>query len=100
MQTDPQHSEPALSRWLAELIAKYVRRAPEEIRPDVPLAEYGLDSVYALTLAGDIEDHLGLSIEPTLMWDYPTIETLAQALLLLARRDKHSYPPAERKEAS
>jgi acyl carrier protein len=85
MQSPKAHSSAApLQAWLTERVAKYVQRAPEEIKPDVPLTEYGLDSVYALTLSGDIEDHLGVSVDPTLMWDHPTINALTQALIQLA----------------
>ena len=76
-----EHSEQTLKAWLTDRVATYVRLTPEEIKPNVPLPEYGLDSVYALTLVGDIEDYLNLSIEPTLMWDHPTIEALAKGLL-------------------
>lgn len=77
----PDQSTRSLQAWLAERIAIYVQRTPQEILPDVPLADYGLDSVYALTLTGDIEDHLGTSVDPTLMWDYPTLRGLTHALL-------------------
>lgn len=76
-----EHSEQSLKAWLAVRVATYVRLPPEQIKPNVSLAEYGLDSVYAFSLVGDIEDYLDLSIEPTLMWDHPTIEALAKALL-------------------
>lgn len=75
------HSLESLRTWLAARVAAYTRRPAYEIRTDVPLAEYGLDSVYALTLTGDIEDHLGLAVDPTVMWDHPTIDALTQALL-------------------
>lgn len=74
-----KHLEP-LCTWLVERVAMYLNRSPADIDPDVPLSDYGLDSVYALTLSGDIEDHLGVPVEPTLVWDYPTISSLAQAL--------------------
>jgi acyl carrier protein len=73
-----------LQVWLAGRVAAYVQKAPEEIKADVPLSEYGLDSVYALTLSGDIEDHLGLTLDPTLMWDHPTISALTQVLLQMS----------------
>lgn len=73
-----------LQEWLAGRVATYVQKAPEDIKTNVPLAEYGLDSVYALTLSGDIEDHLGLTLDPTLMWDHPTIDALARVLLQMA----------------
>jgi acyl carrier protein len=75
------HSLEDLRAWLAARVAAYVRLPVHEIQPDVPLAEYGLDSVYALTLTGEIEDHLGLAIEPTVIWDHPTIDALTRALL-------------------
>jgi acyl carrier protein len=78
-------STETLQAWLAGRVATYVQRTPEEIKIDVPLSEYGLDSVYALTLSGDIEDHLGLALDPTVMWDHPTIAALTQALLRLTQ---------------
>ncbi|MEW9533751.1 acyl carrier protein [Microbispora sp. NPDC049125] len=66
-----------LELWLTEKIAMYLAIAPEAIDPTTPLAEYGMDSVYALSLFGDIEDELGLEVEPTLAWDYPTIVAIA-----------------------
>lgn len=76
-----KHSLETLRTWLAARVATYAQRPVHEIQADVPLAEYGLDSVYALTLTGDIEDHLGLAVDPTVMWDHPTIDALTKALL-------------------
>ena len=42
----------------------------------MPLAEYGLDSVAALSLCGDIEEEFGLIVEPTVAWDHPTVQAL------------------------
>lgn len=66
-----------ISAWLTESIADYRQVRPEEIDPDVPLADLGLDSVYALTMCGDIEDRFGLETDPTVAWDHPTINALA-----------------------
>jgi hypothetical protein len=33
--------------------------------------------MYALMLCGDIEDHLGVPMEPKVAWDYRTIDSLA-----------------------
>ncbi|GGZ73198.1 acyl carrier protein [Streptomyces bluensis] len=71
----------SLSSWLADRIALYLKRSPSEIEPTVPLAEYGLDSVAALSLCGDIEEDFDLVLEPTVAWDYPTIEALAGHLV-------------------
>ncbi|WP_030766016.1 acyl carrier protein [Streptomyces sp. NRRL F-2664] len=63
--------------WLYARLSLYLRRAPETIDPTVPFAEYGMDSVAALSLCGDLEDEFGLEVEPTLLWDHPTVERLA-----------------------
>ncbi|TPG83202.1 acyl carrier protein [Pseudomonas mandelii] len=79
-QTCPTFSAGELSRWLATRIADYVNLPLDAIEPDVPLSEYGLDSVYALTLVGEVGTHLGMAVDPTVIWDFPTLRTLAQAL--------------------
>ncbi|MEV5873041.1 acyl carrier protein [Streptomyces sp. NPDC052101] len=69
-----------LRGWLTERMAVYLRQAPADIGAQVPLATYGLDSVVALSLCGDVEDEFGIVLDPTVAWDYPTIEELADHL--------------------
>jgi acyl carrier protein len=69
-----------LHNWLTDRVADYLECAPERIRPDVSLASYGMDSMYALMLCGDIEDHLGVTVDPTVAWDYPTIDAIVDYL--------------------
>ena len=45
-----------------------------------PFARYGLDSARAVGLAGEIAGELGLDLEATLFWDYPTVQSLAAYL--------------------
>lgn len=66
--------------WLLDRLAVYLRRPAEGIDPTVPLAEYGMDSVCALSLCGDLEDVFGLEVEPTLLWDHPTVDSLVRHL--------------------
>jgi acyl carrier protein len=66
--------------WLVERVAEHLRMSPDEIEPDVPLSEYGLDSLYALSVATEIEDHIGLAVDPTMMWDNPTVDALVEAI--------------------
>jgi thioester reductase-like protein len=77
---------------LTRYAADYLQRDPGDIRPDVPLSEYGLDSVYALTVAADIEELLGVRVHPTLMWDYPSIDSLAAALAKLCAGPRAGAP--------
>lgn len=67
----------AVRDWLLDRVAFYLETPAAEINPDTRFVELGLDSVYALTLCGDIEERYDLSVEPTLAWDYPTVHALA-----------------------
>ncbi|TLF81148.1 acyl carrier protein [Nocardia cyriacigeorgica] len=70
----------SITGWLAERVADYTGRAAHQVDPDVPLAELGLDSVSAVTLCGEIEDRWALEVDPTLVFDYPTIADIAAFL--------------------
>ncbi|WP_405639980.1 acyl carrier protein [Streptomyces sp. NBC_00019] len=73
-------SDTELRSWLRTRVAHYVQLDVADIDTTATLTTYGLDSVYALTLCGDIEDHLGLVLEPTVAWDHPTIDALTRHL--------------------
>ena len=76
-----------IREWLRGCVAAYVRLPAEDIDVDLPLSEYGLDSVYVLSLCADIEDRYGVEVEPTLLWDHPAVGPRADALTpLLAGR--------------
>ncbi|MDW5329453.1 acyl carrier protein [Plantactinospora sp. KLBMP9567] len=67
----------AIRTWLVGRIAFYLQRPAEEIDADAPLVEIGLDSVYAMTLSGDVEERFDLEVEPTMAWDHPNVNALA-----------------------
>lgn len=69
--------------WLAPRLAEALNLPPERIDAHAPLANYGLGSVEALVLVGDLEDWSGHSLEPTLLWDYPTLAAVAAFLARL-----------------
>ncbi|AJE80627.1 MULTISPECIES: acyl carrier protein [Streptomyces] len=73
----PWYESAALHGWLAHRLSVYLERPPVRIDPTVPLVEYGLDSVGALSLCGDIEDDFGLAVDPRLARELPTVTALA-----------------------
>ncbi|MEU1280333.1 acyltransferase domain-containing protein [Streptomyces sp. NPDC005805] len=79
--SEPDHHRAAHREWLLERLAHYLGRPVEET---VPLSEYGLDSVLALSLYGDIEAEFGPLVEPGDIWAHPTVRELAQ---YMASRD-------------
>jgi acyl carrier protein len=76
-----QRTADELAGWLVGRIAAYTRLSPDEIDRSAPLTGYGLDSVAALSLCGDIEDEFDLVVEPTVAWDHPTVAALVAYLL-------------------
>lgn len=66
-----------IAQWLTTQIAGYVHVSPAHLQPGLPLAEYGLDSVSAVGLCGDIEIRFDIPVEPTMVFDYPTIDSIA-----------------------
>lgn len=70
----------AIERWLIARLAEELREAEESLDPEARLAGYGLDSMTAVVLTGDLEEWLGLELPSTLIWDHPTIRQLARHL--------------------
>ena len=69
-----------IEAWLISKIAGELNVPAANIDVTQPFARYGLDSVHATGLAGDLEEWLGLSLPATLAYDYPTVEALARHL--------------------
>lgn len=69
-----------LRAWLTGRVAQYLQLPTDEVDTGKPLADYGLDSVYALAICGDIEDHLDVRLDATIVWDHPTVDKLVHYL--------------------
>ncbi|KAA2250732.1 acyl carrier protein [Solihabitans fulvus] len=81
MRGDMTMTSDEVRAWLIDRVAYHLDRDPARIRPDVPLADYGLDSVYAMGVSGDIEDEFGIAVEAADLWERPTIDALAAHLV-------------------
>lgn len=70
----------AIQSWMVRWLSEALQTAEMAIDVRKPFAEYGLDSVTAVELADALETALKLPLEPTLAYEYPTIEALAHHL--------------------
>ncbi|MFJ6620000.1 acyl carrier protein [Kitasatospora sp. NPDC091335] len=75
------HTVESLRTWLVDCVAAHLERPADTIDPAARLSDYGLDSLYVLSVAAELEDHLDISLDPTVMWDNPTIDALSAALI-------------------
>ncbi|PSF37574.1 phosphopantetheine-binding protein [Aphanothece hegewaldii CCALA 016] len=66
--------------WLSSYLAQLLEIDLQEIEPQTSFERYGLDSSAMVVLSGDLQEWLGQKLDPTLLYDYPNIETLAQYL--------------------
>ncbi|HEY4088947.1 MAG TPA: aminotransferase class III-fold pyridoxal phosphate-dependent enzyme, partial [Bryobacteraceae bacterium] len=78
----------AIQAWLVSDLAQRLKVASEEIDIREPFSRYGLDSIGAVGLSGDLERWLGRRLDPTLAWDYPSVEALAAHLAGAANPDR------------
>jgi acyl carrier protein len=67
-----------IQRWLTNRLGSYLAIPEHSIDPQLPLAEMGVDSVHAISLVGDVEAHYDIDVEPTLVFDYPTLSHIAE----------------------
>lgn len=70
-------SHAAQVSWLTKRVAGMLDVDPADLDADLPLADLGLSSLQAVELAGDLEDRLGRAVDPTVVYDHPTIAALA-----------------------
>jgi acyl carrier protein len=66
--------------WLVSQLAERLELEALEIDLEEDFTNYGLNSIEAINLSGDLETILGRRLPPTLLWDYPNICTLAKYL--------------------
>ncbi|MCC5610269.1 acyl carrier protein [Nostoc sp. CHAB 5834] len=69
-----------IQAWTISYLGELLEVDPEEVDITIPFDRYGLDSSAAIGLTGDLGDWLGYDVDPTLLYDYPTIEGLIKHL--------------------
>jgi acyl carrier protein len=74
------YSAEEIQDWLVAQIAEQLGIDPDGIDVEVPISEFGLESLQAMIIVSRAEKSLGVKIPPTLVWNYPTIELLSQRL--------------------
>ncbi|WP_455823160.1 acyl-CoA dehydrogenase family protein [Pseudomonas graminis] len=87
------HSPVELQQWIKAWVARCIAVAPQQIEGAEPFTSFGLDSTDAVEIVHDLEQFLGLELDATLLWNYPSIDELAAYLVSeLAGRDSAGLP--------
>jgi acyl carrier protein len=80
--------EEELRSLVVARVADLLGCPPEDVAPSATLSGLGLGSVQVLALCGDLEDELDLTIDPAVIGDYPTLESLGSFLIELRSADQ------------
>ena len=75
-------SEAGIREWCTGYLAQILDIPPERIGPDVKFARLGLDSANSVQLALALEDMLKIELDPEIVFEHPTVASLARRLAI------------------
>jgi thioesterase domain-containing protein/acyl carrier protein len=79
--------------WIVGELSRSLNVHPSTIDTSAPLDSLGVDSLAAIGMAGGLAGWLNRDLPATLMWDYPTIDAIAQGLGNADAPEKSSARP-------
>ena len=71
---------PEVLSWLTLKFADWLEVGPDELEATQPISSYGLDSISAVTLSVQLEEELDVELDTAVLWDRPTLASLAEHL--------------------
>ena len=87
----------AIHQWLITRLSELRSIPPGQIDDRRPFESLGVDSLLAVQLSGELEEYLGVSLAPTLLYDHPSIGALTEHLAGIAGRSGIAgLPPSPR----
>lgn len=81
-------SEAEIQNWITTYIANELDTDVSELDPDAGFEEFGLDSALAVGLTGDLEEWLETRVNPTIFYNYTTINSLSKHLAESLQKDR------------
>lgn len=72
------HSE--ITEWLKKKVAEEANLLSADVDISLPWSTYGLTSMQILMITGALEQFLQRRVDPSIIWDYPTIKDIAKSL--------------------
>ena len=66
-----------IMEWMRNYLAAHLKVDRERIEVDMQFEDYGLDSRTSMEMIGELAERIGAEVDPGVIYDYSTIETLA-----------------------
>jgi acyl carrier protein len=86
--------------WLVEHIARQLKLVPDSIPLNEAFFDIGLNSLDTLIISSELGEFLGIGeFNPSLFWDYPTIDKLAEHLAKLPPKASQEHDNLSRSNA-
>lgn len=73
-------NEQSIKAFVINEIATILEVEQEKIKPDISFDRYGIDSLAIVELTDKLSTLTGKDVEPTLLYDFPTIDQLSAHL--------------------
>lgn len=77
-----------IEAWLVSYLSKALEEDESQIDVDASFDTYGLESSSIAAMTGDLADWLGQDIDPAIIYEYPTIASLAEQLATSVASDQ------------
>jgi acyl carrier protein len=74
-----------IMEWMRDYIAGHMKVDRELIEMDMQFDDYGLDSRTSMEMIGELSERIGHDLDPGIIYDYSTIESLATRVFELAQ---------------
>lgn len=81
-----QKSQSEIAQWLVSLLSQILEKNPTDIEQNVRFDRYGIDSVAALSIVDELGKFLKKDLDATMVYDYPTIDTLSEYVAQLLEK--------------
>jgi len=78
--------------WLTVKFADWLEVPAEELDSRRPISSYGLDSISAVTLSVQLGEELGVELDTGVLWERPTLESLAEHLAECLNTERRRLP--------
>jgi acyl carrier protein len=74
----------AIARWIRDYLIRSLGLGRDVVDDDTYFSDYGVDSMFAVVMTGDIREWIKKDISPTALYEYPTVNQLADHVAALA----------------
>lgn len=85
---DLRFDQSDVSDWLVVRLAAVLRMNSKLMDRDELFANFGLDSSVAIAITGELQDWLNIQIDPTVFWEYPSINQMSDHLFAILSKAK------------